>query len=68
VAYPVGGPNSGEGKGHGERVADIGTEEFARVLVTNALGPMRVIEGLQDHVRADGVMSSGQGSIGEWPA
>jgi NAD(P)-dependent dehydrogenase (short-subunit alcohol dehydrogenase family) len=42
------------------------TEEFVRVLVTNALGPMRVIEGLQDLVPADGligVMSSGQGSI-----
>ena len=35
-------------------------------MVTNALGPMRVIEGLQDLVPADGligVMSSGQGSV-----
>jgi NAD(P)-dependent dehydrogenase (short-subunit alcohol dehydrogenase family) len=35
-------------------------------MVTNALGPMRVIEGLQDLVAADGligVMSSGQGSV-----
>ena len=42
------------------------TEEVVRVLVTNALGPMRVIEGLQGLVPTDGligVMSSGQGSI-----
>ena len=42
-------------------------EAFVRVMVTNALAPMRVIEGLQDLVPADGligVMSSGQGSIG----
>jgi NAD(P)-dependent dehydrogenase (short-subunit alcohol dehydrogenase family) len=44
----------------------VSTEEFVRVLVTNALSPMRVIEGLHDLVPADGligVMSSGQGSI-----
>jgi len=38
-----------------------------RVLITNALSPIRVIEGLQDLVSAEGligVMSSGQGSIG----
>ncbi|THD51466.1 SDR family oxidoreductase, partial [Phenylobacterium sp.] len=42
------------------------TEEVVRVLVTNALSPMRVIESLQDLVPPDGligVMSSGQGSI-----
>jgi NAD(P)-dependent dehydrogenase (short-subunit alcohol dehydrogenase family) len=36
------------------------------VMVTNALGPMRTVEALQDLVTADGligVMSSGQGSI-----
>jgi NAD(P)-dependent dehydrogenase (short-subunit alcohol dehydrogenase family) len=49
-----------------DTVADISTEEFVRVMVTNALSPMRVIEALQDVVRPDGligVMSSGQGSI-----
>ena len=49
-----------------QSVAEVSVEEFVRVLVTNALSPMRVIEGLQDLVRADGligVMSSGQGSI-----
>lgn len=47
-------------------VGDVSTEEFVRVMVTNALGPMRVIEALQDLVPADGLigaMSSGQGSI-----
>ncbi len=49
-----------------ESVAEAPTEEFVRVMVTNALSPMRVIEGLQDLVLADGligIMSSGQGSI-----
>jgi len=50
-----------------ESVGEVAREAFVRVLVTNALSPMRVIEGLQDLVPADGligVMSSGQGSIG----
>ena len=50
-----------------ETIAEVSTEEFARVMVTNALSPMRVVEGLQDLVPADGligVMSSGQGSVG----
>ena len=49
-----------------ESVAEAATDEFVRVMVTNALSPMRVIEGLQDLVPADGligIMSSGQGSI-----
>ena len=49
-----------------ESVAEVSTEAFVRVMVTNALSPMRVIEGLQDLVPADGligVMSSGQGSV-----
>jgi NAD(P)-dependent dehydrogenase (short-subunit alcohol dehydrogenase family) len=47
-------------------VAETSTEEFNRVMVTNALGPLRVIETLQDHVEPGGtiaVMSSGQGSV-----
>jgi len=47
-------------------VAEVSTDEFVRVMVTNALSPMRVIEALQDLVPADGligIMSSGQGSI-----
>jgi len=49
-----------------ETVGEVGSDEFVRVMVTNALGPMRVIEALQDLVPADGligVMSSGQGSV-----
>jgi NAD(P)-dependent dehydrogenase (short-subunit alcohol dehydrogenase family) len=47
-------------------VAATSTDEFVRVMVTNALGPLRVIESLQDHVEPTGtigVMSSGQGSV-----
>ena len=49
-----------------QSVAEVSTEEFVRVIVTNALSPMLVIAGLQDLVPADGligIMSSGQGSI-----
>jgi len=47
-------------------VADISTDEFIRMMVTNALSPMRVVESLQDLVLPTGtigIMSSGQGSI-----
>jgi NAD(P)-dependent dehydrogenase (short-subunit alcohol dehydrogenase family) len=47
-------------------VGAIDTDEFVRVMVTNALSPMRVIEALQQLVPGDGLigaMSSGQGSI-----
>jgi NAD(P)-dependent dehydrogenase (short-subunit alcohol dehydrogenase family) len=60
--------NAGTANMKDETVADIAADEFARVLVTNALSPMRVIEGLRDLVRDDGligVMSSGQGSISD---
>lgn len=49
-----------------ETIADVTTEEFVRVMVTNALSSMRVVEALSELVRADGtigVMSSGQGSV-----
>ena len=49
-----------------ETIADVSTEEFVRVMVTNALSPMRVIETLQELLTAAGtigVMSSGQGSV-----
>jgi NAD(P)-dependent dehydrogenase (short-subunit alcohol dehydrogenase family) len=47
-------------------VAETSTDEFVRVMVTNALSPLRVIEALQDLVTPTGtigVMSSGQGSV-----
>lgn len=49
-----------------ETIAETSTDEFVRVMVTNALSVMRAVEGLQDLVRHAGligVMSSGQGSI-----
>ena len=49
-------------------VAQTPTDEFDRVMVTNALGPLRVIEALQDRVEPAGtigVMSSGQGSVAD---
>jgi NAD(P)-dependent dehydrogenase (short-subunit alcohol dehydrogenase family) len=49
-----------------ETIADVTTEEFVRVMVTNALSPMRVIEALHDRVSPTGtigVMSSGQSSV-----
>jgi NAD(P)-dependent dehydrogenase (short-subunit alcohol dehydrogenase family) len=51
-----------------ETIADVSTEEFIHVMVTNALSPMRVIETLQDLVPTTGllgIMSSGQGSVSD---
>ncbi len=47
-------------------IGDVSTDEFVRVMVTNALCPMRVVESLDDLVSPNGligVMSSGQGSV-----
>jgi NAD(P)-dependent dehydrogenase (short-subunit alcohol dehydrogenase family) len=58
--------NAGTANMQDEIAGEIATDEYARVLVTNALGPLRVIEACHDLVRADGLigaMSSGQGSI-----
>ena len=58
--------NAGVTNGPEETVADVSTDTFIRLMVTNALSPMRVVEALRDLVTADGtigVMSSGQGSI-----
>jgi NAD(P)-dependent dehydrogenase (short-subunit alcohol dehydrogenase family) len=49
-----------------QTIGEVSTDEFMRVMLTNSLCPMRVIESLQDLVPADGligVMSSGQGSV-----
>ena len=54
------------GVGTREMLADISTDEFIRMMVTNALSPMRVVQSLQDLVLPTGtigIMSSGQGSI-----
>lgn len=58
--------NAGTANMDDEIAGEVPADEYARVLVTNALGPLRVIEGCQDLVKTDGligVMSSGQGSI-----
>jgi NAD(P)-dependent dehydrogenase (short-subunit alcohol dehydrogenase family) len=58
--------NAGVKNDDRETIADVSTEEFVRVMVTNALSPMRAVETLQDLVRPGGtigVMSSGQGSV-----
>jgi NAD(P)-dependent dehydrogenase (short-subunit alcohol dehydrogenase family) len=58
--------NAGVKNDDRETIADVSTEEFIRVMVTNSLSPMRVIEAFQDLVRPNGtigVMSSGQGSV-----
>jgi NAD(P)-dependent dehydrogenase (short-subunit alcohol dehydrogenase family) len=58
--------NAGVKNDDRETIADVSTDEFVRVMVTNALSPMRVIETLQDLVPSTGsigVMSWGLGSV-----
>jgi NAD(P)-dependent dehydrogenase (short-subunit alcohol dehydrogenase family) len=58
--------NAGVKNDDRETIADVSTDEFVRVMVTNSLSPMRVIEAFQDLVQPNGtigVMSSGQGSV-----
>jgi NAD(P)-dependent dehydrogenase (short-subunit alcohol dehydrogenase family) len=58
--------NAGVTNADGETIADVSTEEFVRVMVTNALSPMRVVEAFCDLVPPTGaiaIMSSGQGSV-----
>ena len=58
--------NAGVTNDDRETIADVSTDEFIRVMITNALSPMRVVETLQDLVLPNGtigIMSSGQGSI-----
>ena len=58
--------NAGVKNDDRETIADVATEEFVRVMVTNALSPMRVVEAFHDLVPPTGaiaIMSSGQGSV-----
>ncbi len=58
--------NAGTANRPDETVAETSTDEFIKVMVTNALSPLRVIEAFQDCVEPTGtigVMSSGQGSV-----
>jgi NAD(P)-dependent dehydrogenase (short-subunit alcohol dehydrogenase family) len=58
--------NAGVTNNPAETIGDVTTEEFVRVMVTNALSPMRIVEALHDLVSPAGtigIMSSGQGSV-----
>jgi NAD(P)-dependent dehydrogenase (short-subunit alcohol dehydrogenase family) len=58
--------NAGVTNNPNETIGEVSTAEFIRVMVTNALSPMRVVEVLHDLVIGAGtlgIMSSGQGSI-----
>jgi NAD(P)-dependent dehydrogenase (short-subunit alcohol dehydrogenase family) len=58
--------NAGVTNNPNETIGEVTTEEFIRVMVTNALSPMRALETLHELVTPDGtigVMSSGQGSV-----
>lgn len=59
--------NSGTTNANQEDViGTVSTDEFVRVMVTNALSPMRVLEKLESLVTPTGllgIMTSGQGSI-----
>lgn len=60
--------NAGVANGRHETVGEVSTEDFVRVMTTNALAPLRVVEALDQTVRAGGtigVMSSGLGSVAD---
>jgi NAD(P)-dependent dehydrogenase (short-subunit alcohol dehydrogenase family) len=58
--------NAGVANGAEDRVDKVSTDEFIRIMVTNALSPMRIVEELGELVRPKGtiaVMSSSLGSV-----
>ena len=58
--------NAGISNGAGETLPQTTTEAFTRMMITNALSPLRVIESFADLVPSGGViaaMSSGLGSV-----
>ena len=58
--------NAGVTNNGGKTIPAVSTDEFVRVMITNALSPMRVIEALQNLVLPSGtigIMSSGRGSV-----
>jgi len=60
--------NAGVANNPKQTIGDTSTEEFVRIMLTNTLGPMRVIEALADLVAPTGiigVMSSGLGSVAD---
>ena len=60
--------NAGVANPAEETVAEVSTETFVRVLVINALSPLRVVEAFQDLVPPTGtiaIMTSGLGSVAD---
>ena len=60
--------NAGVSTPRYETIGEVSTEEFVRVMVTNSLSVMRIVEQLTENVRVGGtigVMSSGQGSVAD---
>ena len=58
--------NAGVALGPDDRVDQVSTEDFTRLMVTNALSPLRVVERLDSKVKESGtiaVMSSSLGSV-----
>jgi NAD(P)-dependent dehydrogenase (short-subunit alcohol dehydrogenase family) len=58
--------NAGVMNDRSETIGDVTTDEFVRVMVTNALSPLRVVEALRDLVVPRGtiaIMSSGLASV-----
>ncbi|WP_250501286.1 SDR family NAD(P)-dependent oxidoreductase [Caballeronia sp. GAWG1-5s-s] len=58
--------NAGIALGPEDRADEVTTEDFSRLMVTNALSPIRIIERLYDKVKEQGtiaVMSSSLGSV-----
>ncbi len=58
--------NAGVKNDDRETIADVTTDEFVRVMVTNALSPLRAVETFASLVPSGGtiaIMSSGQGSV-----
>jgi NAD(P)-dependent dehydrogenase (short-subunit alcohol dehydrogenase family) len=60
--------NAGVANDRDETIGEVSTEEFVRLIITNALSPMRIVENFEMNVAAQGiigVMSSGQGSVAD---
>ena len=60
--------NAGVSNRRYETIGEVATEEFVRLMVTNALCPMRIVESFAVNVAVNGtigVMSSGQGSVAD---
>ena len=60
--------NAGIASNVEQQIAEVPTEDFVRLMVTNALSPMRVLAALEGLVAPTGtiaIMSSGLGSIAE---